>query len=184
MQKQKIENNLTPIVRESIEEQVYKILKKQILEKHIEHGTRLIQDNLAKELGTSRIPIRQALQRLVTDRLLKQNNRGHYFVQTISKSDIDEIYNIRIIIETKNVIAMKITKKVPMFDSAKAWTEDMIPLLVINVPKIQRENVRILRKIFQSFISPRLFCKINVWIRAVPVSQGMNDAFSTGSHAQ
>jgi len=98
--KHKIKNNLPSIVRESIEEKVYKILKKQILEKQIEHGTRLIQDNLAKELGTSRIPVRHALQKLEMDRLVKQNNRGHYFVQTISKSDIDEIYNIRILIET------------------------------------------------------------------------------------
>jgi DNA-binding GntR family transcriptional regulator len=100
MQKQKIENNQTTIVRESVEEQVYKILKAKIIEKRFEHGTRLIQDNLAKELGTSRIPVRHALQRLEIDRLVKQNNRGHYFVQTITKSDIDEIYNIRILIET------------------------------------------------------------------------------------
>ena len=100
MRKQKNNQTLPPIVRESIEEKVYKILKKQILEKHIEHGSRLIQDNLAKELGTSRIPVRHALQRLEMDRLIKQNNRGHYFVQTIRKSDIDEIYNIRILIES------------------------------------------------------------------------------------
>jgi DNA-binding GntR family transcriptional regulator len=100
MQKQKTKNNLTTVARESIEEKVYKILKKQILEKHIEHGSRLIQDNLAKELGTSRIPVRHALQRLEMDRLVKQNSRGHYFVQIMRESDIAEIYNIRILIET------------------------------------------------------------------------------------
>jgi len=100
MQKQKNENNLPSVVRESIEEKVYKILKQQILEKRIERGSRLVQDDLAKQLGTSRIPIRSALQRLEMDRLVKQNDRGHYFVRTMSKSDIDEIYNIRILIET------------------------------------------------------------------------------------
>ena len=98
MQKQK--NNLPFVVRETIEEKVYYILKQQILEKRLERDSRLVQDDLAKQLGTSRIPIRSALQRLEMKRLVRKDKRGHYFVSIISESEIAEIFNIRILIET------------------------------------------------------------------------------------
>ena len=71
-----------------------------------------------------------------------------------------------------------------MAPEAKAWTEEMTPLRVRNVPKMVRAKVRVTRRRFQIFSMGRRSCTITECTKAVPVSQGMNEAFSTGSQAQ
>ena len=72
----------------------------------------------------------------------------------------------------------------PKSETANEWTEDIIPLRVKNVPKIQRINVVNIKIIFQVFSIPFFSWIIMECRKAVPVSQGINDAFSTGSQAQ
>ena len=62
----------------------------------------------------------------------------------------------------------------------KAWTEAMTPERVRNVPKSVRPNVRITSVMFQSFSMRRRSWIITECRNAVPVSHGMNAAFSTG----
>ena len=72
----------------------------------------------------------------------------------------------------------------PIFDCAKACTELTTPLRVRKVPKIVRRNVVKTSHTFHTRIIPRFSCIITECRKAVPVSQGMSDAFSTGSHIQ
>src|SRR5579864_4363553 len=78
--------------------------------------------------------------------------------------------------QTAKVRARKPTNQLPMDDWAKAWTELTTPLRVRKVAKISH--------MFQIFSMPRFSCIITEWRKAVPVSQGMSEAFSTGSQAQ
>ena len=78
----------------------------------------------------------------------------------------------------------KTAKNGPMFDCAKACTEETIPLRVRNVPKIQRKKVVMTRTMFQTFSMPRFSWIITEWRNAVPASQGSSEAFSTGSQPQ
>src|ERR1700729_3220277 len=71
-----------------------------------------------------------------------------------------------------------------MFDSANACTELTIPDRVSSVPRIVSMNVEKISHTFQLFIIPRFSCIITECRKAVPVSQGMKLAFSTGSHPQ
>ena len=66
----------------------------------------------------------------------------------------------------------------------KAWTEAMTPERVRKVPNIVRLNVRITSAMFQSFSIRRRSWILTECRKAVPVSQGMKAAFSTGSQAQ
>src|ERR1700731_3650294 len=72
----------------------------------------------------------------------------------------------------------------PIDDCAKAWTELMVPLRVRNVPRMASQNVAKTSHMFQTFNMPRFSCIITECKKAVPVSHGINDAFSTGSHPQ
>src|SRR5882757_594273 len=74
--------------------------------------------------------------------------------------------------------------QVPIDDCAKAWTEAMMPLRVRNVPRIASQNEAKTSHIFQTFSMPRFSCIMTECRNAVPTSQGMSDAFSTGSHPQ
>src|SRR5687768_4369727 len=60
----------------------------------------------------------------------------------------------------------------------------MMPLRVRNVPRIVSANVAVTRLRFQTRSIPRRSSTMAECRNAVAVSQGRNDAFSTGSHAQ
>ena len=64
---------------------------------------------------------------------------------------------------------------------AKAWTDVNTPERTRNVPIRLNEKVRIARRIVQIFKASRFSTTIAEWSSAVPSSQGMKDAFSTGS---
>ena len=78
----------------------------------------------------------------------------------------------------------KPANQAPIADCANACTELMIPLRVRNVPRIASQKVAKISHIFQTFIMPRFSCIITECRKAVPVSHGSSEAFSTGSHPQ
>ena len=67
---------------------------------------------------------------------------------------------------------------------ANACTDCTSPLRVIIVPKRQSENVSPIRTRFQTRSMSRFSWIMTECRYAVAASQGMSDAFSTGSHAQ
>ena len=72
----------------------------------------------------------------------------------------------------------------PIGDWEKLWTELMMPDRVRNVPRMVAANARITSRKFHAWSIPRRLWTIDEWMNAVAMSHGMNDAFSTGSHAQ
>src|ERR1019366_4109216 len=77
-----------------------------------------------------------------------------------------------------------IRNKVPIEDCAKACTELMTPDRVRNVPSIESRKVAKISDMFQTFNMPRFSCIMTECRNAVPVSHGISEAFSTGSHPQ
>ena len=59
-----------------------------------------------------------------------------------------------------------------------------MPLRVRKVPKMTSAKVSVIKTRFQTFSIPRFSWIITECRKAVPVSQGMKEAFSTGSQAQ
>ena len=64
---------------------------------------------------------------------------------------------------------------------AKACTEVSTPDRTRNVPTSDSAKVMIASSTVQLFSVSRFSTTIDEWISAVPISHGMNDAFSTGS---
>ena len=72
--------------------------------------------------------------------------------------------------------------KTPRLGSvAKACTEVNTPERTKNVPSKLSENAAIANSTVQALNWPRLSVTISEWINAVATSQGMSEAFSTGS---
>ena len=71
-----------------------------------------------------------------------------------------------------------------MDDCAKACTELTRPARVSSVPSSVSRKVEKMSQTFQLFIMPLRSCIMTECRKAVPVSQGMKLAFSTGSHPQ
>lgn len=87
------------IKRETLEMQVYQELRAAIIGGTLAGGARLIQDILATQFGTSRIPVRDALKRLEKDGLVRLDERGSYTVQALSREDVTEVYALRSLLE-------------------------------------------------------------------------------------
>src|ERR1700741_147782 len=64
---------------------------------------------------------------------------------------------------------------------ANACTEVSTPERTRKVPSSDSEKARIASSTVQLLNAPRFSVTASEWMSAVPVSQGMNDAFSTGS---
>ncbi len=74
-------------------------LRNAIVHGHFGPGERLREENLAKTLGVSRGPIREALSQLEREGLVViQRNRGT-FVAQLTREDAEEIYILRTVLE-------------------------------------------------------------------------------------
>jgi DNA-binding GntR family transcriptional regulator len=78
---------------------VYLLLEEAILQGKIKQGDRLIEEELSKLLGVSRVPIREALRMMEKDGLIVIIPRKGAIVNSISREDIAEIYEVAIVLE-------------------------------------------------------------------------------------
>jgi len=80
---------------QSMQEKAYFDLLRRMLSGELPAGTPLSEASLAKELGISRTPLREAIRRLAAEGFLRQiRNRGTMVVE-FSKRDIAELYELR-----------------------------------------------------------------------------------------
>ena len=75
------------------------ILREMILSAELPGGEPLRQDALAKQLGISRTPLREALNRLSTEGLVRMDPHRGAIVSRPSADELREIYEVRLIIE-------------------------------------------------------------------------------------
>ncbi|MFH0786135.1 MAG: GntR family transcriptional regulator [Pseudomonadota bacterium] len=83
----------------TIRKKVYTHVREQILSGRIAPNQRLIETKIAQEIGTSRTPVREALHNLEIEGLIQSIPRVGYQVKEISEQEVEEICEIRSIIE-------------------------------------------------------------------------------------
>jgi DNA-binding GntR family transcriptional regulator len=81
------------------QERVYKELEHAIVTARIKPGERLVAEKLAKQMGVSRIPIREAIGRLEARNLLIVHPQKGTTVYGLSEEKLKEILEIRLILE-------------------------------------------------------------------------------------
>lgn len=79
---------------------VYKALKDRILSGEIPLGSRLRDEVLIAQLGVSRTPIREALMKLTREGLVEVVPRSQTRVRTFTEHDLEEVFDLRIALET------------------------------------------------------------------------------------
>lgn len=82
-----------------ISEKVYQIMKKMILNRDFAGGQKLELNLLANQMRISRTPLKDAVNRLVTEGLLEVKPRSGTFVSEITCDDIRHIMEMRMMIE-------------------------------------------------------------------------------------
>jgi DNA-binding GntR family transcriptional regulator len=79
-------------------------LREAIMSGDFAQGDQVGEAHLAEQLGVSRGPLREAMQRLVQEGLLESVPHRGLFVVTLSEDDIRDIYVSRLAIETAAVL--------------------------------------------------------------------------------
>jgi DNA-binding GntR family transcriptional regulator len=96
-------SSLLPVERTGVVDQVTDRLRVAIMSGNLEPGIRVVEADLARRLGTSRAPVREAMQMLEREGLLVTLPRGGMFVPTFTPRDAWEIYTLRAALETEAV---------------------------------------------------------------------------------
>ncbi|MBB3184761.1 DNA-binding GntR family transcriptional regulator [Halomonas fontilapidosi] len=82
-----------------IGERVYQTLRRQLMVNHYEPGAHLREEVVAEQLGVSRTPVRNAFQRLISEGLLSHEKTRGAIVTGWRKSDTEDIFKLRILLE-------------------------------------------------------------------------------------
>jgi DNA-binding GntR family transcriptional regulator len=83
----------------SIRQKIYDHLREQLLNGEIPPRQHLVEAKIAKEIGTSRTPIREALHSLELEGLIESIPRVGYVVKAINEEEVEEVCEIRVAIE-------------------------------------------------------------------------------------
>lgn len=89
---QKVENA-------TLRERAYRAIKDSILRNELLPGEVLSIDSLAKALGISQTPVREALTKLSADGLVEYERNKGFRVASITEDDVREIYEVRKLLE-------------------------------------------------------------------------------------
>lgn len=93
-------------IQHSLSDQVYAMLKEQILNGQLQGGMKIPEESLAEEFGVSRTPIREAIRRLAEYGLVSIKPRSHAMVSGITEEEALDIARVRIALEQMAVDAI------------------------------------------------------------------------------
>ncbi|MBC7577684.1 MAG: GntR family transcriptional regulator [Tardiphaga sp.] len=90
---------LTALADTDLVGQVARILTQAIIRGQLQPGAKVVEAAVARELGISRAPVREAARLLEQQGLMVSHPRRGFFVRKLEATDIDEIYDLRICVE-------------------------------------------------------------------------------------
>ena len=79
--------------------QIARILMQAIVQGRLPPGSKVVEAGIARELGVSRAPVREAARLLEQQGLLVASPRRGFFVRKFAADDIDDIYDLRLCVE-------------------------------------------------------------------------------------
>lgn len=88
------------IQRNTVADQVYADLRGRILSGEIPQGERIVEAALAKSLGISRAPVREAVNRLTEAGLLESRTHFSTTVLQMTPEKVRQLYAVRVAVET------------------------------------------------------------------------------------
>ncbi|PLR75928.1 GntR family transcriptional regulator [Bacillus sp. V3-13] len=112
--------------KDTLHLKVCNVIREAIIRGDFKPGERLKQSDLADKLGVSRMPVREALQKLESEGLIIIEPHKGAIVKSISINDIEEIYSLRAELE-----------KLAVYKSIDLLTEEDIHQLTILVDRME-----------------------------------------------
>ncbi len=141
----KLKSFAKPILRD----EVYLSIKEAILTGELPSGERLSIGRLLKEIGFSPTPIREALLKLEQEGFVSRLPKGGFIVSRFTKKDIDEIFDIRSLLESYAIsLAIRHIKQEDIL-----WFEKNIRESEQNILKNKLDKVSTLNTEFHDYLN-------------------------------
>lgn len=96
--------------RDTLYDRAYAEIRRVIMSGQIQPGAPVTIRGLASALGISTMPVRDALRRLVAERVLEISTNRSYRLRTLTAAQFEEILNIRLMLE--GMIAERATQRI------------------------------------------------------------------------
>jgi DNA-binding GntR family transcriptional regulator len=93
----------------NLTELTYRSIKQSVLSGNIDRSHRLTEEYLATQLGISKSPVREALNRLEAEGLIRIEPRRGAFLREFSAKEIADLYDLRIVLEVHSLRVAAIT---------------------------------------------------------------------------
>jgi DNA-binding GntR family transcriptional regulator len=86
------------LARHFLKDQTTDLLRDHIVSGRIPPGTKLVEREVAAQLGVSRAPVREALTELEKEGLIVSRSGGRYVIK-LTQEDVRELYQVRFVLE-------------------------------------------------------------------------------------
>ncbi|TMV44705.1 GntR family transcriptional regulator [Paenibacillus mesophilus] len=124
-------NKTAAFYKQNITEELITYIKDQILMGHLNPGDRIVESRLAKELGLSQTPVREALRHLQGEGLITIIPNKGTIVSPLDDKAVYEIYSVRALFEglairtvTKQATAEEIAELERLYETMKEKLHD------------------------------------------------------------
>lgn len=160
---------------------VYESLRKAILQGVFAPGQRLIEARLGERFGVSRGPVREAIRSLEREGLIQSSPRRGVFVASLGKTDIAEIYGLRLALECGAIRdACKHITEDDLVDMARLVREMEESSAAHALDLLAHEDVAFHRKICELSGNSRL---LNTWLSVLGQIQLLSEQVITSLYA-
>ncbi len=178
-----IGSSIGPIERETLNDRVYRELKNSIMAGAFKPGAELTLRSVAEALGTSFMPVRDAMRRLVTERGLEIRPSRTIAIPTLSTEEFLELRRVRVLLEGEAVAlaAEKITER--QLANVRTILKKLEGLSKDRRGQFWALNLKLHFAIYEAGASPLMLSIIeSLWLQLGPIlsrvslSRALNDS--------
>jgi len=123
----------------SIRERAYRHIQRLVTDGTLEAGASISELVLADQLGSSRTPIREAMNQLAAEGLLEVSPNGGMVVAQLKREDIIELYELR---EALEVYAVGKVARIPLRPADKDRLQYTVDLIAALENEVEKDGVR------------------------------------------
>jgi len=117
-------------INDTLVKKIYEDMKEKIVNLKLDFGKRIEIKKMIEEYGVSQTPIREVLNMLMKDGLVINKTRRGYFIVDITPTDMSEIYDLRIMMESyalrKGILSIKRKKIEELLESAREMVQEPV----------------------------------------------------------
>lgn len=144
------------------------LLRSRIIEGSIAPGALLAESAVARKLGVSRVPVREALFTLERDGLVEFSQTGRAYVKELSPGDFEELFVLR---QTLEPVAARLAAPALRADASVLERNIAATRRARHLPEVTRLDLQFHEKILELSGNARLLrlwrgirCELELWL--------------------